>query len=173
MIIAATALVSACNLGPQPAQHPQIASRATHRREVAEPAQRLEMLETAGVVDTAQALLDAMAARDALKLRQLLVSTVTFISTDERKANPVPRTTGLEDFVESVRSAKNILHERIHDPTVHVDGNVAMLWAPYTFHVGDRFSHCGYDAFLFVRREGAWRITSVSYTLRPQEQCGG
>lgn len=52
------------------------------------------------------------------------------------------------------------------DAEVEVSGDLATLWAPYDFHIGERFSHCGFDAFHFVRQDGAWRIAALTYTVQ-------
>jgi hypothetical protein len=64
------------------------------------------------------------------------------------------------------------LVERIWDARVEVSGDIASLWAPYDFYVGGRFSHCGDDAFHYVREAGRWRLISVVFTRR-QRPCEG
>lgn len=49
---------------------------------------------------------------------------------------------------------------------VRIDGGLATLWAPYEFHLGERFSHCGIDAFQFVREGGAWKMIAITFTRR-------
>ena len=57
--------------------------------------------------------------------------------------------------------------ERMWNPEVRIDGDLATLWAPYDLHYGGEFSHCGIDAFQLVRGEDRrWRIVSVAYTRR-------
>jgi hypothetical protein len=58
--------------------------------------------------------------------------------------------------------------ERIWAPEVRIDGNMATLWAPYDFHLGRRLSHCGMDAFQFVREGGAWKLIAVTFTARTE-----
>ena len=59
------------------------------------------------------------------------------------------------------------LHERLLDAVVRVDGDLAVVWGPYRFAVGDRVSHCGHDGFRLIRREGRWRLDGGIYTVRP------
>jgi hypothetical protein len=58
------------------------------------------------------------------------------------------------------------LRERLWEPQVHVDGAIATLWAPYDFHLGERFSHCGHDAFQLARGDRGWYVTGLTYTVR-------
>jgi hypothetical protein len=52
------------------------------------------------------------------------------------------------------------------DPRVELSGDLAALWAPYDFHLGERFSHCGHDAFHLRRTGEGWQIVALSYTIR-------
>src|SRR5256885_3716182 len=52
----------------------------------------------------------------------------------------------LSGMAEPVDTATQF-RERMWNPEVRIDGGIATLWTPYDFHVGPRFSHCGYDAF--------------------------
>lgn len=60
--------------------------------------------------------------------------------------------------------------ERYWDPTVLIEGNIAVFWAPYDFHVDGQFSHCGIDSFQLVKREGQWFLSNLSWT-RQREGC--
>lgn len=140
----------------------------------ATPSARSPQADASGdaeIVRTVQEVFDAMASRDAEALRRLLVPEVTLFSTDERKPNPAPRVTPRDAFIDSIAKSTQLLSERMHDPQVRVDGNIATLWAPYTFYRDDQFSHCGHDAFTLLRRDGRWVITALSYTLRAEGQC--
>ena len=66
--------------------------------------------------------------------------------------------------------AGTVLDERLANAVIHVDGNLANVWVDYWFYVGDRFSHCGVDAFLLAKLGGTWRIFSVVDTRR-REGC--
>ena len=79
---------------------------------------------------------------------------------------------GIDGWLRSVGSAPagTVIDERLANPVVHVDGNLASIWVDYWLFVGERFSHCGVDAILLSRHEGAWRIFSVVDTRR-REGC--
>lgn len=53
------------------------------------------------------------------------------------------------------------------DADVRTDGDLATVWVPYAFYVGDDFSHCGTNAFQLARLDGAWSIIRVTDTRRP------
>jgi hypothetical protein len=61
-------------------------------------------------------------------------------------------------------AAKTQIEERIHDPLVRIDNDLAMVWAPFDFLVYGKVDHCGTDLFNLVRTDGKWLIASVADT---------
>jgi len=58
--------------------------------------------------------------------------------------------------------------ERITFDLVKIDGELAMVWAPYKFYLGEKFSHCGVDAFQLVKINNNWKIQYLIDTRRRQ-----
>lgn len=56
--------------------------------------------------------------------------------------------------------------ETISDPAVEVDGDVAMVWAPFTVKIAGKVERCGYDLFDLVREKGAWKIMNITFSWR-------
>jgi hypothetical protein len=54
------------------------------------------------------------------------------------------------------------LEERIFDPLVRVDDDIAMIWAPYDFFVDGEPHHWGTNIISLLKRDGHWRITGVT-----------
>ena len=61
--------------------------------------------------------------------------------------------------------------EPIRNPVVHIDGDLATVWAEYQVVLSGAVSHCGYDSFQLARLNGTWKIINVSDTFR-REGCG-
>jgi hypothetical protein len=61
--------------------------------------------------------------------------------------------------------------EPIRNPVVHIDGDLATVWAEYQVVLSGAVSHCGYDSFQLARLNGQWKIINVSDTFR-REGCG-
>lgn len=61
--------------------------------------------------------------------------------------------------------------ERYWDPTIMVHRDVAQFWAPYSFDVDGKRSHCGIDSFSLARIDGKWIVTNGSWTVEPPENC--
>jgi hypothetical protein len=62
------------------------------------------------------------------------------------------------------------LEERIHDPLIRIDEDLAVIWAPYEFMVDGKVDHCGVDLVEAVRRDGRWLISGLADTSR--KTCG-
>lgn len=87
------------------------------------------------------------------------------------RADGSVRTTSRAQFIEQVGGSGGELLERMWDPTVLVDGAVAIVSTPYDFWIGTEFSHCGVDTFQLVRAVDGWKVTSLNYDVRPPESC--
>lgn len=114
------------------------------------------------VIRATDALFQAMHERDTTALRTLMHPRAQIVAVSEQGVGV--RTA--DEWIRSVSRGTDVLTERMWDPQVQVDGDLATLWAPYDFRVGDRFSHCGYDAFQFVRERGEWKMITVTFTRR-------
>ena len=57
-------------------------------------------------------------------------------------------------------------HESIADPAIDVDGDIAMVWAPFVVRVAGKVSNCGVDHFDLIREDGAWKIMNISFSSR-------
>jgi ketosteroid isomerase-like protein len=56
--------------------------------------------------------------------------------------------------------------ESISDPAVEIDGDIAMVWAPFVVRVDGKVSNCGVDHFDLVRANGAWKVMNIAFSSR-------
>jgi len=56
--------------------------------------------------------------------------------------------------------------ESIFDPAIEIDGDIAMVWAPFVVRVDGKVSNCGVDHFDLVRANGAWKVMNISFSSR-------
>lgn len=73
---------------------------------------------------------------------------------------PEPEQITFDAFAERVGKGKTQIEERIHDPLVHIDNDLAMVWARFESRVDGKVDHCGTDSFNLVRTRGKWMIAS-------------
>ena len=123
--------------------------------------------DSAAVVAVVQRLFDAMATRDTIAARALLLPGARIVSIRPGATATVPRVQSDTAFVRSLAAAREALLERMWNPLVRVHGGLAELWTPYDFHLGGRFSHCGVDSFTLVRGPSGWLIANIAYTVEP------
>jgi hypothetical protein len=56
--------------------------------------------------------------------------------------------------------------ESITDPAIEIDGDIAMVWAPFVVRSGGKVSNCGVDHFDLVRENGAWKVMNIAFSSR-------
>ena len=59
-----------------------------------------------------------------------------------------------------------VFEERITNPAIEIDGDIAMVWAPFTVRIGGTLKSCGYDLFDLVREDGSWKIMNITFSSR-------
>jgi hypothetical protein len=70
-------------------------------------------------------------------------------------------------WVDPARKDGRKYRERYWAPTVLVRGSIAMVWAPYEFWIDGKTSHCGVDAFSFIKVGEAWHVANSMWTAEP------
>jgi len=56
--------------------------------------------------------------------------------------------------------------ESISDPAIEIDGDIAMVWAPFVVRVDGKVGNCGVDHFDLVREAGAWKVMNITFSSR-------
>ena len=107
------------------------------------------------------AMFDGMAERDAAAVRAPTLPGGTMVLMRDGK----PAQMTFEAFADRVgKPGKAQIEERIHDPLIRIDNDLAVVWAPFDFLVDGKVDHCGTDLFNMVRVDGKWLIASVADT---------
>jgi hypothetical protein len=71
-------------------------------------------------------------------------------------------------WVDPARKDGRTYLERYWAPTVLVRGGIAMVWAPYEFWIDGKTSHCGIDAFNFIKVGDEWHVANSMWTVEPE-----
>jgi len=115
--------------------------------------------EEQAVMAPITAMFDGMAKRDAAAIRKPLLPGGSMVLMRDGK----PTQMTFDAFAEAVgKPGKAQIEERIHDPLVRIDNDLAVVWAPFEFLVDGKVDHCGTDLFNLVRTDGKWLIASVA-----------
>src|SRR6478609_1789714 len=118
-------------------------------------------------------LFTSMEKGDSAKLHSTFAKQVTMATVSRDKSNsPVIKyESSIDDFLKAIGTPHpEVYYEEIWNVKIQIDGDFAQAWCDYAFYVGNKFSHCGVDAFnLFKGKEG-WKIFHLADTRR-KDNC--
>jgi hypothetical protein len=127
--------------------------------------------ERAAVLRTVALLFDGMRQHDSMMVRTAFAVEGRLAGVETVNGAPALRLITAAQFGHAVGTATGEpWDERIYEPEVRIDGNLATVWARYDFLAGTKWSHCGIDAFMLSKVGDAWKITQIADT-RQQQGC--
>ena len=129
--------------------------------------------EGVAIMKPITALFTGMNLGDSAMVHSAFATQVTMatVSTDKDGKVNVKRENSLANFLKAVGTPHpEPWSEPIWDVRIEQDGPLAQVWAHYAFYLGNKFSHCGVDAFQLVKENGAWKIFHLTDT-RQREGC--
>ena len=117
--------------------------------------------EEQAVLAPIHAMFDGMAKRDAVAIKAPTLPGGTMVLMRDGK----PAQMTFEAFAERVgKPGTTQIGERIHNPLIRIDNDLAVVWAQFDFLVDGKVDHCGTDLFNMVHVDGRWMIASVADT---------
>jgi hypothetical protein len=119
------------------------------------------------VIESVNRFFTALANKDSAMAQTVMMPEGRFYSVREDGSI---RTQPHAQFFERIATETSDFLERMWDPTVLIQDRIAVVWAPYDFHIGGQFSHCGVDAFSLLKTEDGWKIAGTIYTVQ-KEGC--
>lgn len=131
----------------------------------------LDHSETLAVLVPIDAILAALAAGDAAALMTHVYPDGRVTATGER----APGASGIrsETWVQFAQrlTPATAFEERISDPAIEIDGDVAMVWARFVVRRAGKVNNCGFDHFDLIRDNGVWKVMNLSFSSRITD-CG-
>jgi len=121
--------------------------------------------EEDAVLAPINAMFAGMSARDAAAIKLPAIPGAAMVLMRDGK----PAQMTIEAFADRVGKPSpngKPIAERIHDPLIKIDNDLAVVWAPFDFLVDGKVDHCGTDLFNLIRTDGKWLIASVADTGR-------
>ena len=123
------------------------------------------------ILETVQKFFDSIEFRDRQLLESILVPNSLNISARELDDGEAQlNVMSYDEVVTALTRPGRNAKERSWDETVLIQGNIAVVWTPYDFHIDGVFSHCGIDSFQLIKQDGQWLISNSSWTLET-ENC--
>jgi hypothetical protein len=130
------------------------------------PSALAQKAEEKAVLAPINAMFDGMAKRDAAAIQHPTLPGGSMVLMRDGK----PTQMTFAAFAERVAKPSKVqIQEKIHDPLIRIDNDLAVVWAPFVFLSDGKVNHCGTDLFNLVRVNGKWLIASVADTGR--ENC--
>jgi hypothetical protein len=110
-----------------------------------------------------QAMFDGMAHRDAAAIKAPWLPGGVLVLVQEGVLSQIT----IEKVASRIAtSGTTHIEERIHDPHVHIDHDLAVVWAPFNFFIDGKLDHCGRDLFNLIQKSGRWQIAALAATTR-------
>ena len=123
-------------------------------------------VDEAAVLTPINRLFAAMANRDAAAfLAQLRSEGGATVAIETSEGNAVSHRSWAK-FAETLKPGKEKFEERLINPAVDIDGDIAMVWSRYVYLIDGKLSHCGMDHFDLVRENGSWKILNITWSKR-------
>jgi hypothetical protein len=122
------------------------------------------------VLAVVQRVFDGMRTADSAMVRSHFSTGARFALVAVRDTPATIRYQPVDGWINAIANSARRWDEQIYDVQVRVDGNIAQVWAPYTFYLDGKVRHCGVDAIELLRDSQGWKITQLSDTQR-REGC--
>jgi len=122
------------------------------------------------VMKVVNQMFDGMRNADSASVRAVFAPGARFASVDMRATPPAARYDTVGGWINAIAGSNRMWNEQIYDTKVRVDGEMADVWAPYTFYLGGKWNHCGVNSMELLKINGAWKLTQLSDT-RKRDGC--
>jgi len=115
-------------------------------------------------------MFEGMRTADSGMVRSTMAAGIRFVSVNARNQPAAIEFETVDGWLQGIAKSNRRWDEQIYDVQVRVDDNMAQVWAPYTFYLDRKLSHCGVDAVDLSKDASGWKITQLADTRR-RENC--
>lgn len=123
--------------------------------------------DEAAVMAPVNALFAAIAARDGQAALATAIDGASATTASEAADGTAKITRrAWAEFAAGLKPGPEKFEERLYNPAIEIDGDVALVWGRYNFYIGAKLHHCGYDHFDLVRAGGQWKIANITWSSR-------
>jgi hypothetical protein len=121
--------------------------------------------EEQAVLASVNALLASFSVGDSAAMLRWVYPDGRVTATGTRASGSGLRQQSWAQFAARI-TPQGAFQESISDPAIEIDGDAAMVWAPFVVRVGGKVSNCGVDHFDLVRENGAWKVMNLTFSSR-------
>jgi ketosteroid isomerase-like protein len=122
------------------------------------------------VLTVVRTMFDGMRSADSAAVRAVFAPGARFASVNARSGTAAIQYDTVGGWIRGIANSNRRWDEQIYDVQVKVDGDMALVWAPYTFYLDNAVRHCGVDAIALLKGASGWKVTQLSDTQR-RENC--
>ncbi|MGH7637601.1 MAG: hypothetical protein ACREOK_08105, partial [Gemmatimonadaceae bacterium] len=102
--------------------------------------------DSLGALAAVDKMFEGMRTADSAMVRAVMAKGARFAMVDPRSTPPAIRFDTVGGWIAAIATSNRRWDEQIYDVQVRVDGNIAQVWAPYTFYLDKQVRHCGVNA---------------------------
>jgi hypothetical protein len=117
------------------------------------------------VLMVVEQVFDGMRTANADLVREVMAPGVRFAGVGDDGTVTVQPVDG---WLNAIGTSGGRWDEQIYDVEVQVDGDMASVWAPFTFYLDGAISHCGINSIELMRDATGWKITQIADTRRTE-----
>lgn len=126
--------------------------------------------DRAGAFAAVEQIFEGMRTANPDLVRAVFAPDARFAMVDDRQGSPAVRVQSVEGWIGAIGDSGGSWDERVYDMSAEVDGNMASVWAPYTFYLDGAISHCGINSIEMLHDGQGWKVTQIADTRR-QDDC--
>lgn len=126
-----------------------------------------EDAESAAVMAPVNALFTAFDRNDAAGiLANTRPEGVLLVVNEKRDGTRSTFTMNWAKLASVIKPGPQKNEERLGTPAIEIDGDIAMVWAPYVNYLEGKPDHCGIDQIDLVRENGSWKVLHITSSHR-------
>lgn len=118
----------------------------------------------AGPMAAVEQIFEGMRTANPGMVREVFAPDARFAVLDRRNGPARLAVQGVDGWIAAIGESGGQWNEQIYDVVVHVDRDMASIWAPYTFYLDGGPRHCGINSIELLRGADGWRVTQLSDT---------
>ena len=122
--------------------------------------------DVAGARAAVEQVFEGMRTADSERVRAVFAADARFAMLQSGDGPTPVRVQSVEGWISAIGESGGTWDEQIYDLDVRVDGNMASVWAPYTFYLDGNISHCGINSIELLHDGTGWKVTQISDTRR-------
>jgi hypothetical protein len=120
--------------------------------------------EEQAVLNSANSLLAAFDTGNAVEILRWVYPDGRVTGTGTLPTRSGVRSESWTQFAQ--RASGSGFQETISDPAIEIDGDAAMIWAPFVVRISGKVYNCGIDHFDLVREQGTWKVMNLTFSSR-------